>query len=286
MDIRNAPVILMLKLPVQASRRGLFIYFNRRLPHFRDPATFNDKINWRIFNDRRPLLEWTCDKLAMKERVRTVQGLQVPQTFWAGTNVRELEDVELPEHWVLKPNHRSGLVFFGHGRPDTSSLVAITRKWLRSIQSTGRPEWAYEKARPLLLVEEFLGVPGSPPPDYKFLVFDGKVAAVQFDTDRHIKHRRRMYRPDWSSLEVTSGPFPPAPVEPPPANLKEMLAVASEVGRPFDFIRVDLYSIDGATVFGEVTPYPAGGYDRFVPASFDAELGAMWRLPRMGADAR
>jgi hypothetical protein len=284
MHIRNTIPFLILKLPVQSSRRALFIYFNRRCPDFRNPGAFNEKVNWRILNDRRPLLEWTCDKLAMKEHVRAVPGLRLPQTFWAGTSVRELADIELPEHWVLKPNHRSGIIFFGHGRPDVSSLETITRSWLRPVQSEDRHEWAYSKARPLLLAEELLGTPGSPPSDYKFFVFAGQVAAVQVDTDRHVSHHRRMYRPDWSPLEVSSGNFPLASAEPPPANLEEMLTVASEIGRVFDFIRVDLYSVDGSTVFGEVTPYAGGGLDRFVPASFDAELGAMWQLPRIGPE--
>jgi hypothetical protein len=277
--IRDAAVPLMFRLPVQSSRRALFMYFNRRLPHFQNPVTFNEKVNWRILNDRRPLLEWTCDKLAMKERVRTIPGLRVPRTLWAGTDVRELESTQLPEHWVLKPNHRSGMVCFGHGRPDASSLTKTTRKWLRSAQSEDLHEWAYSKAQRLLLAEDLLGEPGSPPPDYKYFVFAGQVAAVQVDVGRHTVHRRRIYRPDWSPLEVSSGTYPLSPVEAPPVNLERMLAVASEIGRPFDFIRVDLYSIDGETVFGEVSPYPGSGLDRLVPESFDVELGAWWKLP-------
>jgi hypothetical protein len=277
--IRYAALRLMYGLPAGSSRRSLFMYYHHRLPHFRDPVTFNEKINWRILNDRRPLLEWTCDKLAMKEHVGEVTGLRVPRTLWVGTSIRELEDAALPEHWVLKPNHRSGEVFFGHGRPDIASLTTITSKWFHAFEADDLREWAYSKAQPILLAEELLGVPGSPPPDYKFLVFDGQVAAVQVNVDRYSRHRSRLYRPDWSPLEVSRGRRPLAPIAPPPANLEEMLAVAREIGRPFDFIRVDLYSIEGATVFGEVTPYPASGMLHFVPRSLDAELGARWQLP-------
>jgi hypothetical protein len=58
-----------------------------------------------------------------------------------------------------------------------------------------------------------------------------------------------------------------------------MLAIAAELGAEFDFIRVDLYDVPGKVFFGEVTPYPGGGLKRFVPASFDTELGACWQLP-------
>jgi hypothetical protein len=188
LHIRDAAVPLMFRLPVQSSRRALFMHFNRRLPHFQNPVTFNEKVNWRILNDRRLLLEWTCDKLAMKERVRTVPGLRVPRTIWAGTDVRELEGTQLPEHWVLKPNHRSGIVCFGHGRPDTSSLTAITRKWLRSAQSEDLHEWAYSRAQRLLLVEDLLGAPGSPPQDYKYFVFAGSIVP----TGHHWRSRQEL----------------------------------------------------------------------------------------------
>ena len=58
-----------------------------------------------------------------------------------------------------------------------------------------------------------------------------------------------------------------------------MLAIASGLGRSFDFMRVDLYNVDGEIFFGELTPYPGSGINRFVPASFDSELGAKWELP-------
>jgi TupA-like ATPgrasp len=283
MDIRPLVLKAIYKLPMRTRRRALFVCFNRRLPHLKDPSSFNDKVNWRILHDRRAVLEWTCDKLAMKERASRVGGLHVPRTFWTGTDPRELARIELPEHWVFKPNHRCGLVHFGSGRPDTAQLSAIADAWLRSPLWTESGEWAYSRARSVLLVEETIGTPGSPPPDYKFFVFAGKVKAVQVDTDRHTGHRRRIYLPDWSPLEVISGVHELAPLEPAPVHLERMLAIAEELGAEFDFIQVDLYNIDGQIFFGEFSPYPGSGLDRFIPASFDVELGTLWSLPPLTA---
>lgn len=270
------------KLPIGVRRRALFARANHRLPHFSNPSSFNDKVNWRIFNDQRPLLEWTCDKLAMKDRAGRVQGLHIPRTLWAGTNLEELTSAGLPEHWVLKPNHRSGSVYFGHGQPDIEQLSVLTAGWLRRVESELLGEWAYSKARPMLLAEELIGTPGSPPPDYKYFVFEGDVAAVQVDIGRHSVHQRRLYLPDWSPLNVRYGRYSLPPLEPPPVGLERMLALAAELGTGFDFIRIDLYDIDGRVYFGEFTPYPCSGLDRFIPASFDAELGARWKLPEPG----
>jgi TupA-like ATPgrasp len=276
---------LVRKLPSNLGRRALFLYYHGRLPHVRNPVTFNEKVNWRILKDRREILAWTCDKLAMKDYVSNIQdamacGLRIPRTFWSGTDVRELENVELPEHWVLKPNHQSGCVFFGHGRPDIPILQEVKESWLGWDQGLDLHEWAYLKARPVLLAEELLGAPDSPPLDYKFYVFAGEVAAIEVHADRFTDHRLRWYLPDWTPLEVTYGKYQLSPAEPtPPSNLKQMIVIASELGRSFDFMRVDLYNVDGEIFFGELTPYPASGNERFDPVSFDSELGAKWKLP-------
>lgn len=284
--LRGTAGSLVYRLPAGLERRLLFSYHNRRLPHFGRPATFSDKVNWRILHDRRPLLEWTCDKLAMKEYAAKagLEHLRVPRTYWSGTDLAELGRAELPEHWVLKPNHRSGLVHFGHGQADARELATVTETWLDRFESSRMREWAYAAARPLLLVEELLGPPGSPPPDYKIFVFDGKPDLIEM-VNRYDGNQQRLYRADWTPLEVLYGPQSIAPVAPPPPDLDRMLEIAHRLGEPFDFIRVDLYAFDGSIVFGELTPYPCGGLERFRPVSFDAELGEKWQLPALGPDA-
>ena len=64
-----------------------------------------------------------------------------------------------------------------------------------------------------------------------------------------------------------------------PDELPELLTAAARLAAGFDFLRVDLYAVDGTVVFGEHTPYPGNGLARICPASFDLELGARWRLP-------
>jgi hypothetical protein len=286
LKLSNAPLAIIYKLPSNLSRRALFFYHHHKFPRVENPVTFSEKINWRILKDRREIISWTCDKLAMKDYVSKAQrsaglDVRVPATLWTGTDVSELSGVELPEHWVLKPNHRSGgQVFFGHGRPAIPALERTAQSWLRSIEVTELHEWAYTQARPVLLAEELIGVPGSPPSDYKFYVFAGEVAAIEVHSDRFIGHRIRWCLPDWTPLEVSVGNFQPSTEETePPGNFEKMVAIAGELGRPFDFMRVDLYSVDDEIFFGELSPYPGSGIDPFVPSSFDDELGAKWTLP-------
>ena len=199
---------------------------------------------------------------------------------WSGTDVAAFAAADLPPTWVLKPNHGSGRVHIGTGRPEVAALRRITAGWLDEPLYRERGEWVYSQARRLLLAEEFLGS-GEPPVDLKFLVFAGRVELVQVDTGRFGDHRRRLYTPDWTAVDVVEA-VAPGPLTGPPAQLPRMLEVASALGAGYDFVRVDLYEVDGEVWFSELTPYPGGGLDAFDPA-LDSRLGALWQLPPRSA---
>jgi hypothetical protein len=267
---------LAFQLPVRTRRHVLFFLYHHRFANFRHPQTFSEKMNWRILNDRRELLAWTCDKLETKEHA-SAAGVATAETLWSGAEVSTLVGVGLPDRWVLKPNHRSGAVYFGSGPVvDANSLPPSHEDWLADAQSAERGEWAYSRARKLLFVEQMLGE--EPPVDFKFFVFDGRVKFVQIDTDRFSGHRRRFYSPSWEPMPFSS-PYPIAEPMPAPTRLDEMVLAAEHMASGFDFLRVDLYFVDDTVYLGEVTPYAGGGLEPFSPRVADRSIGELWTLP-------
>jgi hypothetical protein len=277
----RVPQSVVRRLPLRLKRAVLYRQAHGVWPPDRRPATFTEKVNWRVVHDRRPLIGQLGDKLAMKEHAaRVLPALSVPRVLWTGTDVADLAGVDLPQRWVLKPNHGTMRVHIGAGRPDAAELARITAGWLDEPLFRDRGEWVYSQARRLLIAEEFLGS-GQPPVDHKFLVFGGRVELVQVDTGRFGEHRRRLYSPDWTPVDVVEA-VAPGPLTPPPASLQEMTKVAEALGADFDFVRVDLYDVDGEVWFGELTPYPGGGLDPFDPV-LDRVLGSYWQLPPRSA---
>ena len=271
--------------PLVLQRHARYLVTQRTIGHFRSPKTFSEKINWRILHDRREILIKTCDKQRSKDRAEKL-GIAVPKTVWFGTDLRELANVPLPERWVLKPNHGSGHVYFGHGHvADVAALQAVTRGWLRKSLAERSGEWAYTHARPAIVLEERLGEGDEAPPDYKFFMFDGKAAVIFVEVDRISNWCRRIYTPDWEPLTARLGLAgkirPLAPIQDKPATLPAMLAAASLLSGGLDFVRVDLYSEGNQVYFGELTPYPGGGLARFWPRDFDLQLGSHWTLPKL-----
>ncbi|MFZ3417160.1 ATP-grasp fold amidoligase family protein [Arthrobacter sp. 3Tela_A] len=266
-------------LPLPLRRRIHYLKAHRRWPNLDKPRSFNEKVNWRIINDRRDDIAWTCDKLSMKEFAeRSTSGVKVPRTLWSGTDIQELRDFNFPDRWILKANHRSQCVYLGVGTPDLQELGDATRGWLENMQADVLGEWAYSQADPLIFLEEWIGDENAPS-DYKFFVFAGRVEVIQVDENRFNGHQMRLYDRDWNSLGVAKGFWQESAVAPRPESLDRMIAVAESLGAKFDFMRIDLFDTPKGIYFGETTPYPGGGLSPFEPRSFDYELGQKWVLP-------
>lgn len=272
------------KLPLPLLRQAFHLTMIHRPGNFRQPSTFNEKVNWRILFDRRERIIAACDKLRMKEMARAAYPgdlMRIPQTYWSGTDLRDAPDLAALPPWVLKPNHSSGHALFG---PDPATgladLLEQTKDWWkRTPLELG--EWGYGAARPLLLLEERIPTPdGAPPPDYKFFVFDGRVELIQVNSGRFGYQTATFLDADWNRLPVRWRIRPVAD-EPRPPELPTMLEIASALGSDWDFIRIDLYAVDGTVWFGEYTPYPGGGLLRYRPRQFDHEQGRHWRLPTL-----
>ncbi len=66
---------------------------------------------------------------------------------------------------------------------------------------------------------------------------------------------------------------------PRPDNPDEMLHCARSLSRGSPFVRVDLYSVAGHTIFGEMTWQPSAGMGRFVPDRYNNYWGDALPLP-------
>jgi TupA-like ATPgrasp len=267
-------------VPLRARRQILYRWHHGRWAKLgSDAELFTEKMQRRILFDRRPLIGDLGDKLKMKSRAARMVDVRIPRTLWCGTDLDELAAVtEIPNRWVLKPNNATGKVILGEGRPDIAALKRQTRGWLPKVSPLWRyrGEWIYSTVKPRILLEERLGDEPAPD-DYKFFVFRGEVAVIQVDTNRFSDHQRRFYTPDWEPLEIRNA-YDVMPVRPPPLNLEEMRAIAAKMGVEFDFIRVDLYDIDGHVWFGELSPFCGSGLERFEPLGWDRDLGRRWKM--------
>lgn len=267
-------------LPAPLARRALYLHRFGKLPNMSSPRTFQEKLNYRILNDRRPILVTASSKVLSKEFVQKkhIPGLHVPITYWHGRDLSEIDGEKFDGGWVLKPSHRSGGVIINEGdvfsleehNIDSESLLSEREYRISKL-------WAYKVVPREFILEQRLGDSGSAPIDYKFFVFDGTVKLIQVDSGRFGHHTRNLYTPAWSPLPLVFGVPRGVPTDA-PSQLGTMLRVAELLGVEFDFVRVDLFLEGDRVYFGELTVYPGGGLSPW-PPDLDLELGAMWSIP-------
>ncbi|WP_332875420.1 ATP-grasp fold amidoligase family protein [Ornithinimicrobium sediminis] len=275
---------LLKTLPPSSQRRWLYLRHHRRPLRLQHPVRFTEKVNWRMVYDRREVISLACDKLSSKEYA-VAHGVRVPQTLWVGTDVAEFASSWTPEmcsEWVLKPNFSSGHIVFGSGRPDAEALAGTVGHWMGEKSRATIGEWGYGSARRVIFAEERLSPPDVPIQDYKFFVFQGRVLFCR-TVHATVKPRRtRWYGEGWVPLDYRDGGYELADPVPMPDTYADMEAAAQRLGAAYDFVRVDLYDMDGQVVFGELTVYHTGGLQR-LDRHLDLELGHAWSLPSVRA---
>lgn len=245
-------------------------------PSLRNPKTFNEWLNRKILFDRNPLLTLTTDKLAVRDYVRQRCGesILIP-LLDAVDSVEALDFDRLPDKFVLKPTHASGLVEIVKDRAliDKNELLIRLNAWLKLDFYAAHREWQYKNVPRRIIVEEaLLDVNDQPPHNCKFYVFHGAVQMIHVDVGRFSTHLRSLFDRNWNLLNVTYR-YPCAGDQPKPLKLDEMIAIAEALGRDFEFARIDLYAHDGRIYFGEITLTPGAGLETFNPQEFDRALG-------------
>jgi len=276
----------------------------------RAPRTFNEKVEYKLAWDRRPILTTYADKLAVRDVVaRTVGPQHLSELLAVAEDPRDLDLAALPSRFVVKPTHGSGAVIVVHDladpdlrlpdlprdrgwtgriawvRPehlDRRRFDAMCDLWLRHDywRALGSTEWAYKHVPHRLMVEEFLEGDGHSARDVKFHVMHGRVSWFHVNEVREPTTYITCFDRDGEVIPVRYVCEPaPEPVEL-PSNLDEMIRIAEALGRGTDLVRVDLYDAGDRIVFGELTNYPAGGRANFTPTEYDTLLGADWTPPR------
>lgn len=267
---------VMTALPPRISIAVQFFRGQRRFPDLRNPVRFSDKIQARKFGIVDPRFVRLSDKVLVKDHVAETLGQAwVIPTLWCGEVLPETPLWPLPI--VVKANHGSGWNVFvadarTWGEARDQAQLWLSRSWEVHLQ-----ERHYNEIEPQILVEPRIG-DGADLPDYKFMVFHGRVEMVQVDTDRFTDHRRAFYDRQWR-LQPFGLKYPRvANPLPRPRHLDQMVAAAETLGQPFDFVRVDFYDLPDHPKFGEMTFTPGSGYERFNPPEYDEKLGRLWKL--------
>ena len=254
-----------------------YLWRHGRLPDLDAPRTFTELVQARKLAGHDRWMVGMADKVVAKTHVAERLGTDwlIP-TLWQGTALPEV--APWPTPFVVKARHGCRQnAFVLDARADWQAIRAEAARWTTRDYGWWLDEGLYRDIPRGLLVEPFVGTPPVLPVDYKFYAFGGRVEAVQVHHGRGGDHRWSLLDRERCRLSAGQGSDPA-----PPRSLAAMIDAAETLAEGRDFLRVDLYEIDGRPLFGEMTFYPGSGLDRFDPVELDARLGAHW-LRALGA---
>lgn len=256
-----------------------FIIIMRNIPKFKNPRSFNEKIIHLMLYDRNPLRKLATDRIKVRDYIKKkCKSCKFPKILWCGKNITKEVWKSLPRKCVIKGSHGSGMTKIIDKEKDSFIKVKNqTEFWLNVDYSQVWREWAYATVDKLLIIEEFLSDNEEIPLDFKFFCFNGSVKFVQVDLYRFIDHKRNLYNTRFEKLNVNYV-YQNGPEVIKPKNFNKALVTANKIASDFDFIRVDLYLLNDGVYFGELTCFPERGMGKFIPNSFDFELGTKLML--------
>ncbi|NLI52869.1 MAG: glycosyl transferase [Clostridiales bacterium] len=254
-------------------------YFHQRLD-WKNPRSFNEKIQWLKAKDHNPLYPTLVDKFAVRQFIENTIGDRylIPLVGGPWNSFDEIDFDRLPRQFVLKCTHDSGGVVIcrDKGALDLDAARQKIEKSLRRNYYWGGREWPYQNIPPRIIAEAYMA-DGSDDElrDYKFYMFGGTARCILVCTNRSAKSKMHMtfFSPDWKRLPFERQ-YANDPRElPKPERFEEMLLLAEQLSADLPFARIDLYETDHKVYFGEITLHPASGLGKFQPVEWDYRLG-------------
>ena len=248
-----------------------------------NPKLFSEKLQWYKLNVRSRLMEQCANKYTVRDYIKSL-GYEalLNELYGVYTDVKEIDFDKLPDRFVLKATHGSGwnIICKDKTKLNKWKTKRMCNSWLhQSLAWSGR-EWVYQNMPRQIIAERYLEDETGELRDYKFYCFNGRPSFVQVEVGRGTNHNtRNFYDMNWKLLPFGKElPYNPNIDVPRPVMFDEMSRVASDLCKPFQYVRVDLYQVANKVYFGELTFFPAGGAPDFVPAEYDAIVGEMWKL--------
>lgn len=280
MDI-NTLKRLLWWLPDKAYLQLYYFLRFKRLCNFKDPKTFNEKLQWLKLYNRKPVYTELVDKYAVRKHIANAIGEEhlIPLVGGPWNSFDEIDFDALPEQFVLKCTHDCDSVIICKDKSKLDKAAAEKRlcKCLKNNYYSFGREWPYKNLKPRIIAERFMeDKENGELRDYKFFCFNGKVKCFKVDFDRFTDHKANYFDVQGERLAFGEKACPPDFNKELklPDNLQEMVTLAEKLSAGHPFLRVDFYSLNGNIFFGELTFFPASGMGVFTPDSWDDSLGS------------
>ena len=258
----------------------------KKFINFKNPQSFNEKLQWLKLYDRNPMYTTIVDKLKMKDWVQSMVGCgyTVP-TLGIWDTPEDIDFDSLPKQFVLKWNHDSGSIVICKDKDIFNKKEAI-KKLQHGAKVNGfwyGREWPYLNVPPKVFAEPYLEDCATHElRDYKVFTFNGEVKLLLIASERQkegVDTKFDFYDMELNHVDMRNqhenAAIPPIP----PKSFHVMKELAEKISKGFIHLRVDFYEVEGKVYIGELTLYHGSGLMTFAPDKWYKILGDWIKLP-------
>ena len=250
-----------------------------------NPQTIQDKLCWLNIYDTNPLKVKCADKIKIHDYCKDVLGedICVP-IIKVYNNVSEINWDELPNQFVMKCNHGSGMNIICTDKSKLNKADAINKlnRWMKDdFAFRNGFEAHYHDIQHKIFVEEYKNDGNKDLIDYKFLCFNGNPIYCQVIGGRNEKSRHlNYYDMDFDFVDISRYDFPNnlKIIDKKPINFEKMKEFSKILSEPFNFVRVDFYEIDGRVFLGELTFTPGAMAFKYKNDDDNIKVGSLLKL--------
>lgn len=249
------------------------------------PVTFNEKLQWLKLYNRKPEYTIMVDKVKAKEYVAEKLGSEyIIPTLGVWDDPDEIDFDALPDQFVLKCNHNSGLgmcICRDKSELDIPKVKAGLRRGLRQNYFLYGREWPYKDVSRKILAEKFMvDESGTELKDYKYYCFGGEAKFMFIASGRLLDSKTfSYYNMNFEKLPFEWGAPVSNEVVKRPETFYKMKMLAEILAKDLPEVRIDFYDVNGNIYFGEITFFDGSGMESFNPKEWDGHLGKLIKLP-------
>lgn len=252
-----------------------------------NPIGFNEKLQWLKLYNRKPEYINMVDKYEVKKLIASLIGEKyIIPTYGIWNKIEEVDFDSLPKQFVLKTTNGGGgsgvVICTDKNSFNKKDAIKNLNNSLKSNIYRNFREWPYKGIKPRIIAEKYMMDPKLKElRDYKFFCFDGYVDCVMVCSERQSGNTKfYFFDKNWNLLRLNK--LGQAASEhftlPRPSNINEMFEIASKLSRGIPFARIDLYSVNGKTYFGEITFFPDSGFDKNILTEADEHFGKLIKI--------
>lgn len=250
-----------------------------------NPRHIDEKFSINKYRDNSIIKKELSDKILVRKYIDKI-GLSriLINPFFSYESIDEIDFSNFKEPMIIKCSNNSGMAYKYFPKSKVDFWKIRTLKFLakQNYYKHGR-EKNYDGLKGKFLAEKILMPREGILLDYKFFCFNGEIGfvfieqGISTETGNHYKYfKRNIVDERYCELNGVSETRIKSDIKtlPKPSNWEDMCDCARKISKIFNFVRVDLYSVDGVTYFGETTFYHRSGNSNFQPEEFDLKFAS------------